>query len=146
MAVLLSALAAYVAARIVTHAHRHDQADRQAGLNRGEDLHAWMHDHLEISEEQWMRLEPFEQSYAKDRLRLRQAIEAGGLALAAAITRGDRGAPDIKAALDRINRAQAELQEVTLDHFFVMKEHLNPDQAEKLLHWTRESITRQDPN
>ncbi len=102
-----------------------------------------MHDQLEISDEQWTQLEPFETALEKERTTLLEEIDEGGKELAAAIGKGDRGAPEIKEALKRINEAQAELQEKTLDHFFVMKEHLSPDQAERLIEWTHDSITRQ---
>jgi Spy/CpxP family protein refolding chaperone len=49
----------------------------------------------------------------------------------------------MKAALDRLNQGQAQLQRITLDHFFAMKRHLRPAQARKLVEWTHDSLTRE---
>jgi Spy/CpxP family protein refolding chaperone len=73
-------------------------------------------------------------------VRLRKEIAEAGRALAAAVRKGQAGSPEIDAALTRLNAAQAELQRATLDHFFAMKDHLEPDQAEKLLEWTHDSL------
>ena len=64
----------------------------------------------------------------------------GGRDLADAVRRGKSGAPEIDVALTRLNAAQAALQRATLAHFFAMKDHLEPAQAEKLLQWTHDSI------
>ncbi len=141
--VLLSAAAAYLAARIGARGHHHPAPHGHTKNGKGADLHAWMHEQLDISPEQWARLEPFEKSFENDSAQLLQKIKTGGEQLASAIGEGSRGAPAIQDALDRINQAQAELQKITLDHFFVMKEHLDPEQAKRLLEWTHESITRQ---
>nr|WP_226895540.1 periplasmic heavy metal sensor [Luteolibacter marinus] len=105
-----------------------------------EDFHQWMHDQLHISVEQEAALAPFEKSFEKERLRLRDEIAGAGRALADAVRQGDPDSPEIKQALTRLNSLQAELQRATLEHFFAMKEHLDPGQAEKLLQWTHDSI------
>lgn len=104
------------------------------------DFHQWMHDRLEITAEQHEALAPYESAFEADRERLRVEITEAGRELAKAVRGGRRESPEIEAALTRLNAAQAELQRVTLDHFFAMKAHLEPDQAEKLLQWTHDSI------
>jgi len=76
-------------------------------------------------------------------LALKAQISAAGVELAQVI-----GAPNVdeakmKAALDRLNQSQAELQRLTLDHFFAMKRHLRPAQARKLVEWTHDSLARE---
>ena len=73
--------------------------------------------------------------------------DASGLARAQACAEAVRGgksqSPEIDLALSKLNAAQAELQRATLEHFFAMKEHLDPDQAELLLKWTHDSIVHE---
>lgn len=104
------------------------------------DFHAWMHEQLEITPDQHEALAPYEADFESERVELRAEITKAGRDLAAAVRAGRPGSPEIESALSRLNAAQAELQRATLDHFFAMKEHLAPDQAEKLLQWTHDSI------
>jgi len=115
-------------------------APAQAATPSEASFHAWLHENLHISPEQHDRLAPFEEKYEADRLRLREEIRAAGQQLAAAIRENNRDSPNLAAALRQLNTAQGELQQATLDHFFVMKDHLQPEQAEKLLQWTHENI------
>lgn len=130
--VALAAGTAFVAARMGAGQHRHGEPER--------DFHQWMHDRLSLTGEQHEALEPVERAYEAERKRLREEIAAAGRDLAAAVRAGKAGAPEIDAALSRLNGAQAALQRATLDHFFAMKDRLDPGQAEKLLQWTHDSI------
>lgn len=105
-----------------------------------EDLHRWMHKHLAITPAQHKTLDPIEDAFEKERIRLREEIVKAGHDLANAVRGGKSDSPEIAAALARLNAAQAQLQRATLDHFFAMKDHLDPEQAEKLLQWTHDSI------
>ena len=107
------------------------------------DLHRWMHERLVLTDAQHSALEPFEHAYEETRKRLGAQIVAAGQELAVAVREGNRGAPEVDQALGKLNEAQAELQRATLDHFFAMKEHLDPEQAEKLLEWTHDSIVHE---
>jgi Spy/CpxP family protein refolding chaperone len=104
------------------------------------DFHQWMHDRLEITPDQHEALEPFEHAFETERERLRAEIAKAGRDLAQGVRKGDPASPEIEDALTRLNTAQAALQRATLDHFFAMKRHLEPVQAEKLLEWTHDSI------
>jgi Spy/CpxP family protein refolding chaperone len=112
--------------------HRHHGSEH--------DFHRWMHEQLHVTPEQEKAMAPVEQAFEEQRVRLRKEIAEAGRALAAAVRKGQAGSPEIDAALTRLNAAQAELQRATLDHFFAMKDHLEPDQAEKLLEWTHDSL------
>lgn len=105
-----------------------------------QDFHHWMHEQLNLTEAQHTALEPIEHAYETDKQRLKQEIATAGRDLAKAVGAGKAGSPEIDAALSKLNDAQARLQRATLSHFFAMKEHLDPDQAAKLLQWTHDSI------
>ncbi|MCW1923664.1 periplasmic heavy metal sensor [Luteolibacter arcticus] len=105
-----------------------------------QELHEWMHEQLALSHEQHDALEPIEHAFATERERLKSEIAIAGRELAASVRQGKSGSPEIETALSRLNAAQAALQRATLDHFFAMKDHLDPAQAEKLLQWTHDSL------
>lgn len=104
------------------------------------DFHRWVHAHLELSDDQHARLQPAEQRFAVQEAAIRMKITQASGALAVAIQSEGRESPKINAALEDLHNAQAELQRATLDHFFDMKEQLEPEQAEKLRHWTHERL------
>ncbi|HRX56331.1 MAG TPA: periplasmic heavy metal sensor [Verrucomicrobiales bacterium] len=147
--VLLSALSAWIATRIALaqhiweHEEHHEvESDSPAGSGAAGDFHAWMHSQLALTAEQKAELAPFEVAYEAQRNRVTKDIHAAGKDLADAVRRGQRDSSAIAEALDRMNAARMELQKLTLDHFFVMKEHLDPDQAQSLLQWTHDSLLR----
>lgn len=104
------------------------------------DFHRWMHEQLAITPVQHEALAAVEAGYEKEREELRGEISEAGKQLADAVRKGNAGSPEIEAALQRLNAAQGKLQRATLTHFFAMKDHLDPAQAEKLLQWTHDSI------
>ncbi len=108
-------------------------------------FHDWLHENLEITAEQETLLLPHELEFEEQRNQQRAVIEAAGAALAEAIrSSGDAEVPEVESARLELIEAQGELQRITLDHFFAMKQHLSPEQGEKLLRWTRESIVDGD--
>jgi Spy/CpxP family protein refolding chaperone len=137
--VLLAAGTSLLVLRLVDHPE-HDERHHGHGSHSEADFHAWMHEQLSLTPAQHDALEPVETAFEKERLDLRNEISAAGRALADAVRQGKAESPEVEAALKRLNAAQAELQRATLDHFFAMKEHLDPAQAEKLLQWTHDSI------
>ena len=133
--VLLAGLTAFLVARSTG---KHEAPPAVPGSEA--DFHRWMHERLEITPDQHEALEPFEQAFESERERLRGVIAKAGRDLANGVRQGKPGSPEIEDALTRLNIAQAELQRATLNHFFAMKDHLDPAQAEKLLEWTHDSI------
>ncbi len=114
------------------HAHDHVQTD----------LHAWMHQHLDITPEQHEKLEPLEAEFENLRAKLKDDIRLADVALAETIREPNVNEAAMNAALEKLSKAQAALQHATLTHFFVMKRYLRPAQASKLLEWTHDSLTR----
>jgi Spy/CpxP family protein refolding chaperone len=120
---------------------------KQRGTNpdarNEDDFHRWMHEQLAITPAQHEAMAPVEKAFEEERARLRTEIASAGRELADAVRKGKSASPEIDAALARLNTAQAKLQRATLDHFFAMKDLLDPAQAEKLLQWTHDSILHQ---
>ena len=142
-AVALAGLTAYVVARQTAHHHDGHVHEASPHDSSGDAFHEWLHEQLEITPEQEETLAPIERSYADSRAELLGRIGESGHRLAAALEHApvDRAAVD--AALGEIHEAQGRLQELTIGHFLEMKEALSPEQAAKLLQWTRESITHE---
>ena len=143
ISMFFSALLAGGTALFVTDWALHRHGERHAHDHVKTDFHTWMHEHLDITPEQHERLEPIEEAFEQQRVQLRNEIRAAGLEVAAAIAEANVNDAELKAALERLNKAQGELQRMTLNHFFAMKRYLRPAQAKKLLEWTHDSLTRE---
>jgi hypothetical protein len=98
---------------------------------------------LKLSNEQHRLLEPFEQAYEKERLRLRAEIRGVGAELAKQVREASEMSAETQEILARLSASQRQLQELTLVHFYQMKAHLNPDQQAKLLRWTHDSLVHE---
>jgi hypothetical protein len=138
--VLLAGLTAWQVSDWALHRHGLNHAKHQ---HLEPDFHAWMHEHLEITPEQHAALEPLEGQFEQERTRFKAQIRTAGLELAQAIRNQEAHSPALQTALDRLSQKQAELQRLTLDHFFAMKRYLRPAQALRLLDWTHDSLTRE---
>ena len=142
LSLLCSAILAGGTSWLVTDWTLHRHGESHAKEHAEPDFHAWMHEHLDITPEQHAKLEPIEAEFEQQRVRLRAEIRSAGLAVAAAIRAAQVNDAELQAALQRLNQSQGELQRLTLDHFFAMKRYLRPAQAQKLVQWTHDSITR----
>lgn len=141
--VLLSCLLAGLTAWRVTDWTLHRHGESHADDHAGADLHAWMHEHLDITPEQHAQLDPVEKEFELRRTALKAHIHTPGMELAEVIGAQKVDEARMKTALERLNQSQAELQRLTLDHFFAMKRHLRPAQARKLVEWTHDSLARE---
>jgi Spy/CpxP family protein refolding chaperone len=121
------------------HHHESDPADG----NEGGTFHDWLHEQLAITPEQEKNLAPIERSYGQSRAKLLARVESGGVRLAEVLGSSPVDQSEIDAALSEIQSAQGSLQTATIRHFLEMKDHLTPEQADKLLQWTRESIAHE---
>lgn len=150
-AVGLSALTAAVIVALVirgyledfgpAHVHQH-RSEPQNG-SEGDTFHDWLHEQLAITPEQEKKLAPIERSYGQGRAKLLARVESGSAQLAEALGKSPVDRSAIDQALSEIQSAQSDLQKATIVHFLEMKEHLDPEQADKLLQWTRESIAHE---
>lgn len=126
-----------------SHHHQHDL--RQGGREDSEKaFHDWMHQHLRLTDEQAGLLEPYEEKFEAERLRLRREIQVAGKELAQVVSEGSAMTAESEGLLQRLSAAQGELQRATLRHFFEMKVHLDSAQQAKLSKWTQDSLLHQE--
>ena len=125
---LRTLLVAFVAALIGVLAGRTFLDHRQPHTN---DIHAFIHDQLNLDSEQKQKLEEIERQFAVRRTAIESELRADNALLAEAIA-ADKGAgPRVNAAVDRCHEAMGRLQKETLAHVFAMRQLLRPDQAQK---------------
>lgn len=125
---LLIALAAFVAAIVGVFAGR---ALLPEAHQPGAELHAVLHDGLDLDREQEARLADLERRFAVRRRALELELRAENARLADAI-QAERGyGPRVSQTVDRSHQVMGELQKETLAHVFAMRQILRPEQAAK---------------
>lgn len=97
----------------------------------GSELHALLHDGLDLDADQHRRLDALERQFALRKQELEMVMRADNARLAAAIEAEHAAGPQVRAAVDRIHVAMGDLQKETLAHIFAMRAILRPDQAVK---------------
>lgn len=93
------------------------------------ELHAILHDKLELDAAQKARIEIFEQQFAVRKRALELEMRSDNARLAGAILAEKGYGPEVTAAVDRSHRVMGELQKETLEHIFRLRGVLRPDQA-----------------
>ncbi|MFN3990430.1 MAG: periplasmic heavy metal sensor [Erythrobacter sp.] len=97
----------------------------------GAELHALMHDGLDLDPAQEAALDKLERDFAGRREALEAGLKADNARLAEAIADEHRYGPRVSAAVDATHIAMGELQKATLEHIFAMRAILRPDQQAK---------------
>lgn len=92
-------------------------------------LHELVHHDLDLSSDQEAQLERIEHRFAARKAELEQKLRAANLALADAMETDKSYSPAVQAAIDDFHSAMGELQKVTIEHVFEMREILSEDQA-----------------
>ena len=95
------------------------------------ELHALLHDQLNLDATQHARLDALEAQFAVRRKALELEMRADNARLAAAIEAEHGYGPQVSAAIDQSHMAMGELQKETLEHVFAMRALLRPDQTAK---------------
>jgi len=98
--------------------------------------HEWIHQQLNLTADQIIALEPIEEQFQQRKGELLAQIRSANKELAQAIKEHQVYSTRVSAAIEKIHRAQGELQEATLQHVFRMKATLTPEQYKKLLDLT----------
>ena len=98
--------------------------------------HEWIHQQLNLTADQIIALEPIEEQFQQRKGELLAQIRSANKELAQAIKENQVYSTRVSAAIEKIHRAQGELQEATLQHVFRMKATLTPEQYKKLLDLT----------
>ena len=97
----------------------------------GSELHALLHDQLNLDPAQHAKLDALEAQFAVRRKALELEMRADNARLAAAIEAEHGYGPQVSSAIDQSHMAMGELQKETLEHVFAMRELLRPDQTAK---------------
>ncbi|MCL9998476.1 MAG: periplasmic heavy metal sensor [Erythrobacter sp.] len=97
----------------------------------GAELHALMHDRLELDDAQERALAALERDFAAKRAELEARLKADNTRLAEAIAAEHQYGPRVSAAVDATHMAMGELQKATLEHVFAMRAILRPEQQAK---------------
>jgi len=97
----------------------------------GSELHALLHDQLNLDPAQHAKLDALEAQFAVRRKALELEMRAGNARLAAAIETEHGYGPQVSSAIDQSHMAMGQLQKETLEHVFAMRELLRPDQTAK---------------
>ncbi len=95
----------------------------------GAELHAVLHDKLNLNDDQKTRLEALERRYAVRRQAIELELRSDNALLAEAIETEHGYGPKVSAAVDRSHQAMGRLQKETLAHVFLMRQLLRPDQT-----------------
>lgn len=109
-------------------------------VRAAEDPHAWIHRQLGMTEEQERLIAPAEQRLEERRRHLIEVIQLANMELAEAMLDSEGPSPRVAAAIEKIHEAQAELQQVTIEHVFEMRDALRPEQYDKLLNLTADAL------
>ena len=95
------------------------------------ELHALLHDQLNLDPAQHAKLDALEGQFAVRRKALELEMRADNAKLAAAIEAEHGYGPQVSSAIDQSHIAMGGLQKETLEHIFAMRGLLRPDQAAK---------------
>lgn len=108
---------------------------------RRSGLHAFVHEELDLSEEQDTALNRLEDDFAREQTRLEMALRAANADLAAAIEDEHTYGPQVAAAIDAVHLQMGELQKATVRHVFAMRDLLDEEQRRKFDRQVSDSLT-----
>jgi len=138
---LLIVVAAFLAALAGVFVGRGLIAHRPAP---GAELHAMLHDRLDLDQDQKARLETLERQFGARRKAIELELRADNALLATAIEAEHGYGPKVAAAVDRSHEAMGRLQKETLSHVFAMRQLLRPDQAARFDGAVMKALTDED--
>jgi Spy/CpxP family protein refolding chaperone len=102
--------------------------------------HEWIHKQLDLTANEQKALAPIEEKFEQRKREIVEVIRSANRELAEAIKQDQVDSPRVAAAVEKIHRAQGELQKATLEHVFEMKKVLTPEQYRKLLDLTSNEL------
>ena len=104
------------------------------------NYHYWIHSQLSLSSKQESELERIEAKFAGRRDELIASIREANQELAEALLSDKGDSERVKAAVQKIHRAQGELQQAVLDHVFDMRPVLSQEQYDRLIQLTAHAL------
>jgi Spy/CpxP family protein refolding chaperone len=108
----------------------------------GAELHALMHDGLELDDAQERSLAVLERDFAERREALEGLLRADNARLADAIAAEHVYGARVSAAVDATHASMGDLQKATLEHVFAMRAILRPGQQARFDAVVAESLAQ----
>ena len=109
---------------------------------QGGELHAVMHEQLDLDPAQKAKIEALERQFAERRKVLDAQLRQANAQLAAAIAGEHQYGPRVAEAIDQSHMAMGDLQKATLSHVFAMRAVLRPAQAVRFDAAVGKALTR----
>lgn len=134
----LVALVAFAAAMAGTYAAR--TLSEPPRRSEGE-LHAFLHDDVQLSSQQEAAIETIEARYAVRKKALELDLRAANARLAEAIAAEKGYGPQVTAAVDNVHQVMGMMQKDTLEHLFAMRGVLNAEQARRFDRFVVKALT-----
>lgn len=91
-------------------------------------MHSFVHEHLQLSDDQKLRLNDLEEAFAMRRRSLDLSLRSANADLASAMQREHTDGPQVSAAVEVVHARMGDLQKVTIEHLFAMRTLLTPAQ------------------
>ncbi|RKX35789.1 MAG: heavy metal resistance protein [Verrucomicrobia bacterium] len=104
-------------------------------------MHGWLHEELNLTDEQEASLNRIEEQFAGEEAGLRAAFNAANRHLATVIREEGAFTPRVVAAVENVHREMGELQKLSISHLFEMTKVLAPEQNEKLMRYAEKALT-----
>lgn len=95
--------------------------------------HKWLHQELNLTEEQHKALEPVEAKFAETQMRLAGQLRTANQDLARLMAQDKTYTPRVAAAVEMVHHCMGDLQKASIEHIFEMRAVLTPEQGDKLL-------------
>ena len=94
-------------------------------------LHEIVHEHLDLSPEQYREIEDIEARFAGQRVALEGRVQAANRELAEAIRVSNGDSRVVQPAVDHFHDAMGDLQQATIAHIFEMRSVMTDAQARR---------------
>jgi len=104
-------------------------------------MHEWLHEELNLTEEQSASLTRLEEQFATKEAGVRTAFNDANRHLATVIREEGAFTPRVGAAVEEVHRQMGELQKLSISHLFEMTTVLDPEQNEKLMGYAEKALT-----
>ena len=106
-----------------------------------EDYHEWIHKKLSMTAEQEQRSLTSERRYEETKRHLDEVIRLANSELAERILKDKSYSPTVEKSVAEIHSAMGQLQKVTLEHIFELKEVLDAEQYQRLIELTAQGLS-----
>ena len=108
-------------------------------------LHEFVHEELDLNDEQNRRLDELEAAYLVRHKELELELRAANAQLAGAMEQEHEFGPEVAQAIDAVHMRMGEMQKATINHVFAMRAILDPEQQERFDRHVETALTR-DPH